>query len=453
MIITNYPQKIIKTGIFLIFILLILFSCRKDDEIDTNPSLKLEFSTDSIIFDTVFSTVGSTTKHLMVYNTNKNKINISSIQLAGGSNSPYRINIDGSPAVTLNNIEIAGNDSLYVFIKVTVDPTNQNSPLVIKDSIIFETNSNIQDIDLIAWGQDAYYFIADTYVQGLPPYIIVAHENSDTTWDSQKPYLIYGYAVVDSTAILRIDAGANIHFHNNSGLWVYKGGSIKVNGTLDFPVTFQGDRLEQYYKDIPGQWDRIWLNEGSIDNEFNYAVIKNGYIGIQAETMVNDMGNQLILKNTIIKNMSRWGIFTKFYKITAINNVIANCAENTLFLSTGGNYDFRQCTFANYWNNSVRQDPSFIISNYIILIDNNGNAITYLGDLSKAYFGNCIIYGNLDEEILLAEEQGVAFNYRFDHSLMKTQINISDPTYYLECKKNLDPKFIDYSINNYELDT
>jgi hypothetical protein len=186
---------------------------------------------------------------------------------------------------------------------------------------------------------------------------------------------------------------------------------------------------------------------------FNYALIKNGFIGIQAETTgASGTGNSLILNNTRIENMSRWGLFTMFYNVYSTNSVYANCAENTLFLTVGGICDFRHCTFANYWNHSIRQEPSFTLSNHIIVYDANGAPILKQGDLN-AYFGNSIIYGNVNEELLFAEEEGTEFIYKFDHCILKTEMEISDENRYLNCEKNIDPIFVDYSLNNYHLDT
>jgi hypothetical protein len=444
----------IKVLAFLFLVSLILSSCSKDEIISTEPSYKLEFSSDTIIFDTVFTTVGSTTGFLKVFNRNKERISISHIYLAKGSNSQYQINVDGTPGISLSNIELAAEDSLFIFIKVTVDPTNQNSPLIISDSIVFETNGNIQDVDLAAWGQDAHFFVGNKKIEGLSyPYIIVANEGETVTWEDDKPYVIYGWAVVDSTGILNIGPGCNIHFHQNSGLWVYRGGSIHVNGELDSVVTFQGDRLEMEYDDLPGQWDRIWINESSVNSEFNYAVVKNGFIGIQAETTKEDMGSTLHLNNTIIENMSLWGMFTVAYRVNATNSVFANCAEKTLFLSVGGNYDFRHCTFANFWTSTVRLEPSFVISNNLIISDENGNPVTLLGDLENAYFGNCIVYGSNDEEIILSNNDQVLFDYKFDHCILKTVLETSDLQFYLDCQKNIDPLFVDQYENNYRIDT
>lgn len=435
--------------LFLIFVIIVLYSaCRKDNLISNDPGIKLSFSTDTVIFDTVFTTIGSSTRQLMVYNSENKTIKISSIRLAGGPSSKFRINIDGISSTSAKDIEIAPKDSMYIFVEVTVDPNNLNNPLIITDSIIFLTNGNYQDVDLIAWGQDANFILADTYISGLPPFKIVAKEGETKIWTNDKPYVIYGYAVVDSVGQLIINQGCKIHFHNNSGLWIYKGGSLKVNGTKNNPVTFQGDRLEQAYKDLPGQWDRIWINEGSVDNEINYAIIKNGFIGIQAETFDSKMGNKLILNNTIITQMSGAGILTRDYKIIGSNLLITNCGQYALALSRGGDYEFKHCTFANYWGYTARQVPTIILNNYY---EKTKNQFVYF-DLNNAYFGNCIIYGNIEEEISLDKySSGGIFNYKFDHCLLKTKLPISNATFYNNCKKNLDPKFVDVSKKDYHI--
>ena len=436
-----------KYTIPLLLILALAFaSCRKDHNPDDNPSLKLSFSTDSIIFDTVFTTLGSITRYLKVYNNHSKALNISTIRLLGGETSSYRINVDGQPSVQENDVMIAGEDSLFVFVRVTIDPTLNTTPFVVSDEISFITNGNEQSVVLAAWGQDAHYIIADKSIGSLK-YKIVAAEDSAVTWPADKPYLVYGYAVVDSTGSLTIEEGAQIHFHNKSGLWVYKGGSLKVLGSEDNPVVFQQDRLEPYFRDLPGQWDRIWLNEGSINNEINYAVIRNGFIGLQAETLQEPMGNQLILTNTIIENMSGIGILGRYYAITGINNVVANCGQLGILLQ-GGVYDFRQCTFANYFKDGIRQDPNFAMTNYYL----DPNDVLYIYNLD-AYFGNNIIYGNKSEEMLIDSDEQGDFNYTFDHCLLKTEMNISDEELFPGSIKNQDPIFADVDNNNLALDS
>jgi len=87
----------------LIFLALIftclVFGCRKEDRISTDPNARLDFSTDSVLFDTVFTSVGSITKRFKVLNRNTSAISISEIKLAGGGSSSFSININGESII------------------------------------------------------------------------------------------------------------------------------------------------------------------------------------------------------------------------------------------------------------------------------------------------------------------------------------------------------------------
>jgi hypothetical protein len=422
-------KRLLLPGI-LMFFLTFLLSCKKD-EVITDTSAKLSFSLDTVFFDTIFTTLGSATKRLMVYNDHNRAINISSIRLANGQSSKFRINVDGFAGVAHNDIKIAAKDSMFVFVEVTLDPNNVNTPLIVSDSIVFVTNGNIQDVDLVAWGQDAHYFRPNRFVDGLPPYSIVdTNPGANTVWTNDKPYVIYGYLVVDSACSLTIEEGTQIHFYNNAGLWIYRYGSLVVNGTKEDPVVFQGFRLEDAYKDVPGQWDRIWINESDVDSRINYAVIKNSFIGIQAESLLELTTSKLFFDNSVIKNTSGIGLLARAYNIEGHNSIIANSKENTLALTLGGDYQFRHCTFTNYSSNSTsRKVP--------LLFLNNHNEVQTI-DLTQAYFGNCIIHGNIDEEIGFDASSTGIFNYKFDHCLVKILpgMNTDDANKYVNLVKN-----------------
>lgn len=49
----------------------------------------LEFSRDTVVFDTVFTTIGSTTQQLKIYNRESNTVVINEVELMGGSSSPF----------------------------------------------------------------------------------------------------------------------------------------------------------------------------------------------------------------------------------------------------------------------------------------------------------------------------------------------------------------------------
>jgi len=420
----------------LVPVLLIYFtlSCEKD-EFYTSSNAKIKFSNDTVLFDTVFTTIGSATKQLIVKNPYKSSIRISSIYLAGGESSPYRLNIDGYSGTKLNNIEIRSKDSLYIFIEVTIDPTNQNLPMVVKDSIVFSLNNNIQDVNLVSWGQDVH--------------ILNSQIIQTETWINDKPYLIYNYLFIDTASTLTIEAGVKLHFHNQSRMYV--AGTMISNGTFESPVIFTSDRLEATYKDIPGQWDGIWLLPGSKDNVINFTEIRNAIIGIQVDTLASIDNPTLLLSNSRIENMTSTGLYAQGTTVEAYNTVIANCGQFAAALTLGGSYEFNHCTFANYWGYSSRSTPSILLNNYYIDIYGN----TQIRSLNKAYFGNCIIYGNKESEIFLDKNDAGDFNYTFDYSLIKIEstINTNNSENYINILKNVDPKFNDPYNNDYELDT
>jgi hypothetical protein len=121
-------------SLFALCFLLVFSGCTKDD-FTTDASARLAFSDDTILFDTVFTTVGSSTEYLIIYNNNDEAVKISSIRIAGGNSSNFRLNIDGIPGKSFTDIEIDAHDSIWVFAEVTVDPNNQSNPLIIADSI------------------------------------------------------------------------------------------------------------------------------------------------------------------------------------------------------------------------------------------------------------------------------------------------------------------------------
>ena len=438
-----------------LLLITILFACKKD-VLESNQSATLHFSNDTIIFDTAFHSIGTPTQTLTIYNRNNFTVltNISLNLISGGS---FRMNVDGVAGNNHNAIEIPAKDSIFIFLEVTIDPSSSNTPYILSDSLVFTTGTKKQDVDLVAWGQDAYFHTANTYgdiINGTDTTRFYYHLlDCSQPWTNDKPHVIYGYAIVNPEKTLTINEGCNLYLHNNSGIFVgnpfleASGGSIKVNGTLGNEVTFQGDRLDPWYKDIPGQWDRIWLMPGSIDNEINYAIIRNGNIGIHADTVGNN-NPTVKISNTIIENMSAIGILGQGANITATNTIVSKCGQYAVACNIGGTYNFTHCTFANYWDYSRRNTPSILINNYYEGADGN----IYARNLEEANFTNCIIDGSLSTEVSFQEQELGVFNYTFSHCHIKLDPTIStDNTHYENVITNISPKFVNDKESDFHL--
>ncbi len=418
------------------FLMLVNLSCQKKDKTDTNPGLQLTFSTDTVFFDTVFPSIGSITQRLIVHNQNKNMVNIANIRLAGGTGSNYRINVNGTPTISASDVEVAGGDSLYIFVGVTIDPNNQSTPYVVTDSIEFLLNGHLQSVKLVAWGRDAIFYRKATL-------------KGNIVWDSLKAHVIYESLRVDTNSVLIVMPGTKIYFHKDAYMAVSFQSTLKIPGTIDHPVRFQGDRMDPFYKDLPGQWGGIYLDKGSKDHDLNYTYIKNGTFGLSIDSLGTQASPMLVINNSIIQNMTSDGIFAYGTSITSVNCVIGDCGGSSLDILYGGSYDFRQLTVGNFWSGSVRHAPAIYLSNFAY----DSTAQQKSNPLSKAYFGNVILYGSNDEEIGLDSIATALFEYTFDHGILKTQLAATNPVRFISCIKNKDPRFVDVSKLNYQIDS
>lgn len=417
-------------------------NCRKE-KLLKDSSATLDFSADTVTFDTVFTQRGSATKQLKVFNPHNQRIQINSIKLGGGENGQFRMNVDGEPSPAVTDLEIGAKDSIYIFVEVTVDPDNQNNPFVIRDSIVYNVNGNQQKTILEAWGQNANYYRPD--IDGgdnFPDFSII---DCNTTWTDAKPYVIQGFAVVDSGCTLTIQEGTQIHFGNNASLFVFANGRLKVEGTADNPVRFQGVRLEDFYDNVPGQWGGLWLSKGSQNNVIDHAIIENAEVGIRVDSFGN--APNLQIRNSIIRNCLSTGILGLTSVIFAENCLIYNCGEHNVNLEFGGIYEFYNSTFANYGSRYIDHKKSILkLSNY--LNTGNGQVPTSL----RADFYNCIVHGSKDEEIQLdqADNQNAPYRFKFSYSLLKTKHDVAD-TNYTNVIQNKDPHFKDIGDNDYHL--
>jgi len=457
-------------------LLLALTQCRKE-RFNQESSARLEFSSDTILFDTVFATVGSATQYLRVINPYNESIRIDEIALVETSAPQFRINIDGLDGPVQEGIEILPNDSIFIFVEVTVDqlePIDINVlPFILEGSIRFRFNGNEQSVLLQAWGQNAEFH------GGLnscaDPFSYIIPSGTTEVWDNNLPHVIYGIIAVDSGATLQINAGTQVYCHGKSGIYVYKG-SLQINGELGAEVVFQGDRLESYYDDIPGQWGiqldcpyetamgpqvasivrgGIWIFQ-SPGSTINYAELRNGNIGIQVDTTgvsYTGVNYSVDIRNTKIMNMSGIGLLGQGASITGKNLLIANCAQQAAYFGIGGRYTMDNCTFANYSSDNSRQTPTFVLNNYYEDIYQN----IQVREIYESAFNNCIMFGNNAfltdfNEFVLDLDDAAPTDYRFRYCLVDTDESVEDDgLHFEEMTFNQSPFFCNTGEANFRI--
>lgn len=422
-------------------------SCKKEKTLSSGGELR--FSTDTLSFDTVFTTQGSFTLSVKIYNPQDQKVNISSIRLAGEGNSYFHLNIDGFNGNSHNNIELAAKDSMYVFATVNINPNVDTTPFLIQDQLIATLNGTDYSIPLLAYGQNAYYLVDSVMDQ-------------NTTWKTDKPYVIIRSAAVAEGKTLNIPAGCRIYMHADSRLVVL--GSLQANGTKKDSIVFQGDRLDRAYfgyEGYPGEWGGIYFGSRSTNNLLNYTILKNcgnsalGAFPAAIQVYIDSTGSsspQLTLKNTIVENSFGYGLLCFNAHVYAENCLMNSCGTQALALFQGGNYTFNNCTFAVYGDAKINHtdNPTGAILNYYN-IDNTH----YLSNDLHAVLTNCVIYGSLDNELVCSQKTDNIYDVTLNHCLVRALDTANFvPSFVTKTGTlfNQDPKFVDYTKYDFHAD-
>jgi hypothetical protein len=351
----------------------------------------------------------------------------------GGDSSPYKININGTPTYELQQIELAANDSIYVFVTVTIHPNATDIPFLVKDSILFNWNGNTKFVQLEAYGQNAHYIRDGNII-------------TDTTWTADLPFVIIGGLTIEPSASLTLEAGCKLFFHADAALQI--SGRMIASGTSINPVVFSGDRLDEYYRNLPGSWPGMSFSSSSQGNRLSYSLIKNAYRAIDSKE-----GAELWLKQCLIDNAWDAGIYSNNSSILAENCLISNCGKN-IRLMKGGNYDFIHCTLASY-------STDYLFHQYPVAEISDADIESGISGTSPltANFTNCIFWGEtgmVDNEIITNKRGN-----NFEMNLMNCLIRAStDPTnvMFTGVIRNQDPKFdsidrgngyFDFHTNNF----
>lgn len=400
---------------------LIFASCKKES-LNTDPAARISFSADTLFFDTVFTSTGSITQQVKIFNRNDGRLHLDEIRIGGGNTSSFMMNADGTEGARVTNLDIASGDSLYVFVTVTIDPNSEQLPFVVTDSLVISFNGSEEKIQLQAFGQNAN-FMRSNLLRG-------SH-----VWNNELPYVIIGGIQIDTGAILTIEKGTRVYLHADAPFIV--DGTLKINGTKTDSVVFAGDRLDKEYRDLPAAWPGIYFRGTSKDNQITYAILKNGYQGVVTDQPASNAAPKLKIHETVIDNMYEAALTGLNSSFEAINCRITNSGINILILK-GGDYDIKHCTAASYSNLLItHKNPVLYVNNW----DSVGG-IVYSFNL-QAKLTNNIFWsddGAVENEVVVSKRGNNTFDVSFENNLYKASID-PENSFLINNLKNQDPMF------------
>ncbi|WP_210518276.1 hypothetical protein [Hymenobacter terricola] len=411
----------------------------KEDLVQTAGSL--EMGADTVLFDTVFTTIRTVTKRLWVYNRNSGAVK-TDVSLTGTAGTPYSLLINGDAGPSASGVTVRGKDSLLVLVRAVLGDNGQATvakKFLVTDEVHFRTNGNDQNVKLVAYGQNAYFHRADII-------------RTDKTWATDKPHVIINspYIAQPGAAPVSVGvyvaAGATLRIPKGARIYSHAGGLIQVDGTLrvndDFVpgtgttdtvkatnpniVRFQGDRLEPFYADVPGQWGGIVFTGSTQNNSIRYAEIKNATFGAFLYNPNATAHPKLTVDNTVIRNISGsnlsfanatastgGGIISYSGDVTATNCLFTNCGEYAVLGAGGGIYNFNFCTFANYTPSFHRETSSLTFTNKKVT---DGTPLPLTLNLL-----NSIVWGSFEDELFLENNGAANYTVNVLNTLLRTK--------------------------------
>lgn len=426
-------RRLLALSVIVMILPLCTMSCVKDGYAD-EKSVRLEFSADTVCFDTVFTTVATITQQVKVYNRSSSDIELSAVTLKHGRQSRFRLNVDGDTSMVARRVELQAGDSLFIFVQANINPNDESEPFICTDSILF---SNGQYLPLAAWGRNAVY------------HRIPAGDDSSwfcridcAAWRHDRPHVILDPVAVLDGNILNLQAGDELHFADrprklangetiNTMLIIDSNATLIANGTAEKPILFTSLRHDPWYRNMPGQWQTVWFYNYSTGNVIDHAVVENAVGGLRCYPQA-----QLAVSNTVVRNCSDAGIIGQDATITGSNLLVYDCFSSVVLIG-GGNYSFGSSTFADYWNyrDHSRDTASVIISNYFLLSPTEAYV-----DHMRALFNNCIVYGSWTRgEVAVTPMEGFDMDAQFIHSIVRGGTWDEDPMF-------TDPSGDDYTL-------
>jgi len=460
-------MKIMRAYVIVVLgvVLVLLASCRFEEDFYDKGDAIVGFSRDTVRFDTVFTTVGSATRSFIIRNPYNDAVQLSRVALERGSNSFFRLNVNGVDGVDVEGAEIPANDSIYVFAEVTIDPDLdlRSSPFIIEERVIIEVNGNSQSVLLEAWGQNANY-VPSNEAKGR--FSLLSCDLETIVWDDPKPYVIYGILLIDSCT-LELPPNCQIFVHggiaftedqgtyNDGRIIVLKEGTLKSKGTVDQPVIIQGDRLEPEYENVAAQWTGIQIFPESQGNSFENTVIKDGITGLSIDSFATAELDQVEISN----HASRALVSFHVGDLKIRNSLFHSSGSETVLLKYGGNVSIDYSTIAGYGDmNAALYADNFRCTEEVFC----GPILVNPMNLTMK---NTVVSGNSSDELALVDgtfgevEGSLTFDMSNCALKIDTLLNANNfPNFFDNCLNcfTLDAGenlFFDLDENDFHLDT
>lgn len=380
-------------------------SCDDSEKFTAQPGALLTFSTDTVKFDTVLSTIGSATRQLMVYNRNAEGLRIVKARMHSASATPFRVNVDGTylerqGGAVAYDFEVRTGDSIRVFAEVTMPYADSDQLRPLCDTLIFTLESGVeQGVIFSAVAQDAYMWRGKTI-------------HNDTTLLPGRPVLVYDSLVVAPGVTLTLQAGVALYFHDDAHLLV--DGTLVAQGTAEQPVVLRCDRTDRMfpylpYDNTPSRWGGVRLRRQSMNNVLEHIDLHSASYGICCDSASLE-APRLSLLHSVIHNVGGDGLTLYSCRALVANTQVSNTLGHCV-AAYGGELELTHCTLAQFYPWDANRGYALRLADKWV-----DKTYTLLGYKVQ----NCLVTGYADNvvSVEIDDKEGTA-PYLFDHSVVR----------------------------------
>ena len=409
-------------------------ACTLEEDLVTEAGAELRFSVDTLRFDTVFAEVGSATRSFKIYNPFDRPLEIARVSVSDEAGGRFRINVDGRSGEVVRDVFLPADDSVYVFVEVTVDPSEPvaASPFVFAGAVEVTATDATQVVHLEAFGQNAVYLPGPGPGPGAD-FRLLTCDLGEAVFGGDLPYVIYGSLVIDSCTVT-LPPGTRLYVHggiarnpelfggepfNDGVLLVGADGRLVVDGTAEEPVLIASDRLEEEFLTVGGQYGGLRLGAGSGPHRISHARIRNGINGLVADSAV-----ALAIDHTEISYVDGVGLYAYQADVDASNLAIHSTGSAALAVEKGGTLRLDYGTLVNIGS----RESTVALLNWTLYPDS-----TIGTHPLDARLRNVIAFGSEREAFALSDVSAAddapdeAFDLAVEHSVVRSDLAAERP--------------------------
>lgn len=224
----------------------------------------LEFSLDTVRFDTVMHSRVSSMRRVSLRNVSGHAVRVERVGVEGPRAGAFHVVVDGVGIESFGGMLLAAGDSAIFVLQVYTEEYRPDVFEQLDVRIVVESGEGNFSLPARAWNAGWSALDADIRGHVVVPAGGIRYVETKTE--------------VEAGATLTLSAGVTLLFGNGAELIVR--GGIEALGTARSRVSLLPQRMEPYYMRKPGQWAGVSVGERSSFVRLSHLDLRGAVVGV-----------------------------------------------------------------------------------------------------------------------------------------------------------------------------